>query len=141
MGLETHVDRIIGETDPALRGAYVWRNGMQVTEEDEAARLLEVLNASGQFGQAYLDGCTIKFGLFRDFLPEVPARIWVPADYRTWFERGDPPVAYFRFGTEVRISGRHSEHWLAARTVSGFLPGRTVLFSTMDVGRDLIVLE
>lgn len=141
MGLERHVDAVIATRSPELRGAYRWHNGLRVTDPDATAALLETLNGSGEFGTAYDDGGVIKFGLFRDYLPETPTRIWVPADYRTWFERGDPPVAHFTVGTEVALAGKHSEHWLRAPAVPGFPPGRTVLFSTEDIGKTLVVLE
>jgi hypothetical protein len=71
----------------------------------------------------------------------LPLTILVPKGYKTYFQHGSPPVAEFSFDTKVTVDFRVNEYWVGAKRVPGFASDRPVLFSVVDIGTKLKLLE
>jgi hypothetical protein len=67
-GLEKHVMQVIDDKAPSLYSKVEWDNGMIVDDEQSAKKIVDVLNASKEFGHASYNKkkCEIEFGDFKE---------------------------------------------------------------------------
>jgi hypothetical protein len=66
MGLESHVNAVIVDSNPNLIGKYWWSKGLNVEDDNTGKEIIKILNDSYQFGKAHFNKVnkTIRFDVF-----------------------------------------------------------------------------